>query len=318
MDNHNSVLADNNKIRQQFNSIIFLILGSFLSAFAINVFYTPLMLTTGGVTGVASIIFQLTGRGDFLPLGIIIALLNIPLLILGWLKVSWRFVYKSIIGSACYSLAITLTEKPMANWFEKYINKSTLNGKPDLLIFCLFGGVMFGIAMGLILRSGYTTGGTDILAVIIHRRFPAISIGRVLLSLDFVIVISSLFFYQDLESDTFIITMYSFVAIWLTSKFTDITLEGLAVSRIAYIISDKKHEIAARIFVELDRGATSLQAKGMFSNQERGMVFCVMSSRQVPQLKAIVKDIDPAAFVIVTEAREVLGEGFEQDSHDFL
>ena len=139
-----------------------------------------------------------------------------------------------------------------------------------------------------------------------------------LLSLDFVIVISSLFFYQDLESDTFIITMYSFVAIWLTSKFTDITLEGLAVSRIAYIISDKKHEIAARIFVELDRGATSLQAKGMFSNQERGMVFCVMSSRQVPQLKAIVKDIDPAAFVIVTEAREVLGEGFEQDSHDFL
>ncbi|MGI6579293.1 MAG: YitT family protein [Saccharofermentanales bacterium] len=310
--------SEQKHIAQQIRSVIFLIFGSFLAAFAINIFYTPLMLTTGGITGIGSIIFQLTGRGDFLPLGVIVAILNLPLLILGWIKVSWRFVYKSIIGSALYSFALTITEKPMVSWFEKYLNKPTLNGKPDLLIFCLFGGIIFGISLGLILRSGFTTGGTDIIAVIFHRKFPSISIGKIALMLDLIIVTSSLFFYQDLESDILIITMYSFVAMWLTSKFIDITLEGLEVSRIAYIISDKHHEIADEIFVKLDRGATGIQAKGMYSKKNRGMIFCVMPSRQLPELKKLVEAIDPDAFIIVSEAREVLGEGFEKESPDFL
>ncbi|NLJ71062.1 MAG: YitT family protein [Clostridiaceae bacterium] len=318
MDSSGSDFSKQKRISQQIRSGFFLVFGSFLAAFAINIFYTPLMLTTGGVTGIGSIIFQLTGRGEFLPLGVIVAILNLPLLLLGWIKVSWRFVYKSIIGSALYSLALTITEKPMVSWFDKYLNKPTLNGKPDLLIFCLFGGIIFGIAVGLILRSGYTTGGTDIIAVIFHRKFPSISIGKIVFILDIIIVTSSIFFYQDIESDILIITMYSFVAMWLTSKFTDITLEGFEVSRIAYIISDKHHEIAEEIIVKLDRGATGLQAKGMYSKKNRGMIFCVMPSRQVPELKQIVEAIDPNAFIIVTEAREVLGEGFEKDSHDFL
>ncbi len=311
-------LSKKGKRKRTIRSIFFLLIGSFLSAFAINVFFTPIMLTMGGISGIASIAYQLTGRGDFLPLGIWILILNLPLLILGWVKVGWRFVYKSIIGSTFYSLCLTLTEKPMGHWFNTYFNNPTVNGPPDLLIFCLFGGILFGISMGLILRAGFTTGGTDILAVILHRRFPSITIGKFILVTDALIVASSLFFYINFQANVMAITMYSFVALYLAGRFTDITLDGLEVIKVAYIISDKKQEIAAHIFEKLDRGATSLKAKGMYSKTDKGMLFCVLSNRQVPKLKEIVNIIDPKAFVIVTEAREVLGEGFEKDTEDFI
>lgn len=306
------------KHKKTLRSIFYLLAGSLLSAFAINVFFTPIMLTMGGVSGVASIIYQLTGKGDFLPLGVIVTLLNIPLLILGWRMVSWRFVYKSVIGSTVYSLCLLVTEKPMQHWFSLYFNKPTVNGNPDLLIFCLFGGILFGASMGLILRGGYTTGGTDIVAVIIHRRFPGFTIGKIILLADVLVILSSLFFYIGIQPNVLLITMYSFIALYLAAEFTDIALEGLEVSKVAYIISDKQEEIAQNIFDQLDRGATSLKAKGMYSDRERGMLFCVLSNRQVPRLKEFVKSIDPRAFVIVTEAREVLGEGFEKDTADFI
>lgn len=318
MDLSKGKVLKKTKRKKVIRSIFFLLCGSLLSAFAINVFFTPIMLTMGGISGIASIIYQLTGRGDLLPLGIWVLILNIPLLILGWIKISWRFVYKSIIGSTFFSLCLAFTEKPMAHWFDTYFNKPTVNGAPDLLIFCLFGGILFGIAMGLILRTGFTTGGTDILVVILHRRFPSITIGKFILLTDALIVASSLFFYLHSQDNVLAITMYSFVALYLTGKFTDITLEGLEVTKVAYIISDKKPEIAAQIFEQLDRGATSLKAKGMFSNTDKGMLFCVLSNRQVPKLKEIVNMIDPKAFLIVTEAREVLGEGFEKDTEDFV
>lgn len=303
-------------INNNLRSFIFLIIGSFLSAFAINIFFTPLMLTMGGISGIASIVYQLTGQN--LPLGIIIAILNIPLLILGWIKVNRQFVYKSIIGSALYSFSLAITEKPMNNWFQNYFNKPTVNGQPDLLIFCVFGGILFGIAMGLILRGGYTTGGTDIIAIIMHKHFPSLTIGKIILVADVFIVASSLLFYIRVQPNVILITMYSFIAMFLTSKFTDIALEGLQAAKLAYIISDKQEEIAEQIFDKLDRGATLIKATGMYSNTDRDMVFCVLPNRQVPRLKEIVNIIDPNAFIIVAEVREVLGEGFEKDTSHFL
>lgn len=312
-----SNLSKKAKMARSIRSICFLVFGSFVAAFSINVFFTPSMLTMGGLSGVGSIIYQLTGQGDFLPLGVIIAILNVPLLLWGWIRIGWKFVYKSIIGSTLYSLCIAITEKPMAQWFDKYFNNPIHGQTPDPLIFCLFGGILFGLSTGLILRGGYTTGGTDIIAVIVHRRFPNLSIGRVILMIDVGIVSSSLFFYFKIQPNVLVITMYSFIAMYLTGRFTDIALEGLQVSKVAYIISDKQDEISAQIFETLDRGATGLKARGMYSNTERDMLFCVLSARQVPKLKEFVKLIDPAAFIIVTDAREVLGEGFEKDSEYF-
>lgn len=316
MESNNSRLEKKSKMKNKIHSFIFLISGSLLSAFSLNVFFTPLMLTMGGVSGIASILYQLTDHN--LPLGLVVAILNIPLLVLGWIKVNRRFVYKSIIGSAFYSFFLAVTEKPMHNWFENYFNKPTINGEPDLLIFCLFGGILFGISMGLILRGGYTTGGTDIIAIVLHKRFPALTLGKIILLADVTIVASSLFFYINIQANVLLITMYSFIAMFLTSKFTDIALEGLQSAKAAYIITNKQQEIANEIFDKLDRGATSIKATGMYSNAERNMIFCVLPNRQLPRLKDIVNIIDPNAFIIVTEVREVLGEGFEKDTGDFL
>lgn len=311
-------LSKEARIKRTIRSFCYLILGSILSSFAINIFFTPYMLTMGGLSGIGTIIYQLTGKGDFLPLGLIIGLLNIPLLILGWIKVSFKFVYKSIIGAAFYSFFLTITEKQMADWYTKYFNNQIFGRHPDPLIFCIFGGILFGIAVGLILKGGYTTGGTDILAVILHRRFQSLSLGSIILFLDSAIVTSTIFFYFKIQPNVLVITMYSFIAMYLTTKFMDITLEGLQVGKVAYIISDKQSEIAAQIFETLDRGATGIKARGMYSDAERDMLFCVLSSRQVPKLKEFVKIIDPKAFIIVTDAREVLGEGFEKDTDNFI
>lgn len=308
------------KTRDIFIGLFYLIAGSFIGGIAINVFYVPIKLTMGGVSGIASIVFQLTGQGEFLGFGVLVALLNLPLLILGWVKIGFKFVWRSIVGTFVYSYAIDVSEPITSAWFSNYLDLPTSTGnRPDLMIFCLFGGILYGVSMGMILKGGYTTGGTDILGVIIHRKYQNISIGTILMALDFMVVVSTLFFYKDSTKNSIILAMYSFVAMWFTSKFTDVTLEGLDFSRTVYIISDHKEEIASAIFSELDRSATLIHADGMYTGESKNMIFCVVSSRQLPKLKKLVKEIDDSAFLVVSEAKEVQGEGWATSSGaDFL
>jgi len=289
---------------------LFLLLGGLISAFAVNVFYVPNKLTMGGVSGVVSIIFQMTGQGQFLPFGVLFLILNIPLILLGWKLVNMRFVWRSLIGSLVYSIMIDLTSPVMSGWFSSYINRPLESGGADPLIYCLFGGVLYGIGLGMIFRGGFTTGGTDILAVISKRRFKFFSTGQFLMILDAAIVLTSVFAYRDESGPGILMAMYSFIAMYLTSKSVDILLEGFDYCRAAYIISDKSSEIADRIMHEMNRGVTSLRGKGMYTGQQREVLLCVLSRKQVPDIKEIVSEIDPEAFVIVVEAREVLGEGF--------
>ncbi|MDO5737796.1 MAG: YitT family protein [Eubacteriales bacterium] len=309
----------NFKTKRFWFGIIYLLGGSVLSAFALNIFFVPTKFTMGGVSGAASIIYQLTGQGDFLNFGTLVIILNIPLLLLGWLKIGFSFVWRSIVGTFVYSLVLDVLRPLTEGWFENYLDIALNHGqRPDPLIFALFGGILFGISMGLILRGGYTTGGTDVLAVVLHRRWPNLTIGNLLMALDVIIVASTLFFYRDEGNHAIMLAMYSFIAMWFTARFTDITISGLDFSRAVYIISDQKEAISSAVFAELDRSVTLLPAKGMYSGADKDMLYCVVSSRQVPKLKAIVKEIDPRAFVVVHEVNEVVGEGFERDSADFL
>ena len=148
---------------------LLLLVGSLIAALAVNVFYVPVRLTMGGLSGIASIIYQMTGKGEFLSFGVIVLLLNIPLLILGYFIISFNFVWRSIVGTIVYSLTIDLTAPFLTNWFTSYINRPLQNGSPDPLIYCLFGGVLYGIGLGMIFRGGFTTGGTDILALVIKK-----------------------------------------------------------------------------------------------------------------------------------------------------
>lgn len=291
-----------------------LLAGSVISAIAINVFYVPIRLTMGGVTGIATIVYQISQPHVQLPLGLLIIILNIPILILGVRQISRTFAWRSLIGTFVYSLVIDLTAPTMAPWFEVYINRPLQNGRPDPLLYCLFGGVLYGLGLGLIFRSGFTTGGTDILAIVIKRRFKTLSTGQFLMILDAVIVLASAFFYRNAPEPGLLLAMYSFIAMYLTSKSIDILLEGFEYTRTAYIISDQSQLIAERIMGELNRGVTSLSGRGMYTGKQKDVLLCVLSRKQIPDLKAIVEEIDETAFVIVVEAREVLGEGFGNGS----
>ena len=287
-----------------------LLAGSLLTAFAINVFYVPVKLTMGGVSGIVSIIYQLTGQGDFLSFGLMMIILNIPLVLLGWRMVSLRFVWRSMIGTLAYSVLIDLTAPTMTGWFMRYMDRPLAGGSPDPLIFCIFGGIFYGVGLGLIFRGEFTTGGTDILAIIIKRRLKILSMGQFLMILDALIVFASAIAYRDTEGPGILMAMYSFIAMFLTSKSMDIVLEGFDYCRAAYIISDHSAAISERILTQLNRGVTSLSGTGMYTGKAKDVLLCVLSRKQVPEIKEIVSQIDPDAFVIVVEAREVLGEGF--------
>lgn len=290
--------------------IAFLLVGGLLASFAVNVFYIPIKLTMGGVSGIASIIYQLTGQGNFLPLGVLFIILNIPLILIGWRMINLRFVWRSLAGTLVYSILIDLTGPTMSSWFAHYIDRPLESGGADPLIYCLFGGIIYGIGLGMIFRGGFTTGGTDILAAVVKRKLKIFSMGQFLMIFDTIIVLVSAIAYRDEAGPGILLAMYSFIAMYLTSKSIDILLEGFDYCRTAYIISDKSDEIAARIMHQMNRGVTSLSGKGMYTGQQREVLLCVLSKKQVPDVKEIVSEIDPDAFVIVVEAREVLGEGF--------
>jgi uncharacterized membrane-anchored protein YitT (DUF2179 family) len=287
-----------------------LLAGALIAAFAVNVFFVPVKLTMGGVSGIASIIYQLTGKGDFLPFGVMVILLNIPIAIIGWLRIGRPIVWRSLAGTLVYSLLIDLTEPTLTRWFEHYIDRPLETGVADPLIFCLFGGILYGIGLGMIFRGGFTTGGTDILAVVARQKLKNFSMGQYLMVLDGVIVLSSVIAYRDQAGPGVLLAMYSFIAMYLTAKSFDILLEGFDYCRAAYIISDKSEEIADKILNQIHRGVTALEGKGMYTGRSRQVLLCVLSKKQIPELKAIVSAVDPEAFVIVVEAREVLGEGF--------
>lgn len=289
---------------------VMLLIGGLLAAVAVNVFYIPLRLTMGGVSGVAAIIFQLTGRGAFLSFGTLVVLLNIPLLILGWRKIDLRFVWRSLIGTVVYSLFIDLSGPVLADFFTRYINRPLVDGGADPLIYCLFGGVLYGVGLGLVFRGEYTTGGTDILAMVTRKRFKTLSTGQFLMILDALVVLASAIAYRNDRDPGILMAMYSFIAMYLTSKSIDIVLEGFDYCRTAYIISEKSDLIAERIMGQMKRGVTSLHGRGMYTGLQKDILLCVLSRKQVPEIKQIVREIDPNAFVIVSEAREVLGEGF--------
>src|SRR5690554_4611936 len=212
-------------------AVLMLIAGSAISALALNVFFIPARLTMGGISGLVSIIYQLTGQGELLPFGIMVIMMNIPILIMGWVYIGSGFVWRSIVGTLAYSVVIDLTEPAMAGWYQEYIRQPLSDGVPDALLFTLFGGILYGIGLGLIFRAGYTTGGTDIIAVLLKRRIKHLSIGQFLMVIDAAIVILTVFVYRDQDESAVLLAMYSFIAMYLTSKSIDIVLEGFDYTR---------------------------------------------------------------------------------------
>jgi uncharacterized membrane-anchored protein YitT (DUF2179 family) len=178
----------------------------------------------------------------------------------------------------------------------------------DYILAAVFGGFISGTAMGLILLAKATTGGTDMVAALIQHYRKHQSVVQIMQILDGVIVLAGLYVFGLRAA------MYAIVTIFISTKVSDTLMEGLKFAKVAYIVTDRYEEVAGRIFEKLDRGVTALHARGMYSGEEKLMLYCVVSQKQIVQVKEIVSEIDPHAFVIVSDAREVFGEGFLEEA----
>ena len=283
---------------------LWIITGSIITAGAINIFLVPYKIAPGGVTGIATVIYYLT-RERF-SVGITMLLLNIPLFILGIRFIGGKFILRTLFSTIFLSVAVDVSE-PMTTYFaDFYLTKAeSVSASPDLLLYSIFGGFFMGLGLGFVFRSGATTGGTDLAARIMHHFIPHMTMGQLLLFID-----SSVILFAAIAFNSFLLALYAILSLYISIKVIDAILEGVNFAKAVYIISDKPEEIAQKIITDLDRGVTSLKGTGMYTGKDKSVLYCVLQRGQLPQLKELVVKIDPDAFVILTDVREVLGEGF--------
>ena len=278
------------KIKYLLVQFIQIIIGTALVAISTSLFLLPNQLSSGGFSGIATIVYYLLK----IPLGTTVLVLNIPLFIMSLIKNGKSFFLNAITGTVGLSFFL--------NIFEKLKPITT-----DRFLACIYGGIIAGIGTAIVLKVNASTGGTDLLTQIIKAYKPNIRISNLLVILDTLIVAANVLFFKELE-----IGLYSAIAIYIMGKMLDIFFEGIDFAKIVYIISPKNEEIAKKIGNEIKRGSTSLYGKGMYKKQDMEVLFCVASRTEVREIRKIVKDIDSNAFFVITNAREVFGEGFKE------
>jgi uncharacterized membrane-anchored protein YitT (DUF2179 family) len=274
---------------------ILIVVGTLLMAASVNLVYDPLDMVTGGVTGLAIVIKKVTGiwiEGG-VPIWLTNLLLNVPLFIAAWLVRGRTFLKNTFF--ATISLTIALYIVPTFDIVYQ-----------DYLLAAVFGGVLGGAGLGLVFVTLSSTGGTDLLAMVIHKYKPYYTVPQILTIIDGLIVLAGVISFGLTKA------LYAIIAVYITAKISDSILEGLKFAKMAYIISDYYDEIAQLILKDLDRGVTGISATGMYSNKDKKMLFCVVSKKEIVELTDIVAQIDPKAFIIVSDVREVMGEGFRE------
>jgi uncharacterized membrane-anchored protein YitT (DUF2179 family) len=265
--------------------------GAVLQALAMDLFLVPGRLAAGGLSGLAIIINRYTGW----PIGVMIALGNLPLFVLGWrLLGGRRFMARTAAAVALYSAALDLLALAL---------RLPAGLTPDPVLNSLYGGVIGGIGMGLVFRAGGTSGGTDILARLLGQ-WRGIPLSQSYLLTDAAIVLlAGLAFSWELA-------LYALVALYVSGLAAEVATEGQAVVRTATIISSRPEQVARHIMADLQRGVTLWPGVGAFSGEARQILFCAVSRAEVGQLKALIREVDPRAFVVIGQAHEALGEGF--------
>ena len=272
---------------------LYIILGTAVLALSIQCFFEPIGLVTGGFTGLAIVIKSLTNGviKDGVPIWLSNILLNTPVFIIAYIIKGRKFVGRTVFGAIMLSV-----------WL--YIIPTMDMSQGDFLLAAIFGAVFSGAGIGLVLRGHATTGGTDMVAALIQMKFKHYSIAQIMQILDGIVVLAGLYVFGIRPG------MYAIVAIFVATKVTDIVLEGFRYSKAAYIITNKHEVIAKKIMEDIDRGVTGIHAMGMYTGDEKCVLYCVVSMREIIEVEELVREIDSNAFVIVSDVREVLGEGF--------
>lgn len=279
------------KIRHySFLDIVKLVLGSALAAVAFQFFTFPNSIVSGGATGIAQIIHLLSG----LPTGVLNILLNIPLFI-----ICWRHLGPKVLVGA---LSVML----MVSVFIDVFSLTSFAATDDPLLASVYGGVLNGAGYGLIYTTGSTGGGIDILAKLLRRKYPHINFGNFILGMNVIVVLTFALLFQKYES-----CMYTMIEMFISSKVINLLLYGSNVSTVCYIISTVPAEISDAINRDMHRGCTFLRGQGGWSGRDQPVILCVIKRPEIAQMRALVREVDPAAFFIVTEAKDVFGKNFE-------
>ena len=263
-------------------------IGCLLAGFSLSCFLAPNDVIAGGVSGIATIINHFFN----IPIGIMIILINVPIFIWGIIKFGKNLGIATLYATVALSVFTDLFA---------YVGTLT----DDLLLASVVGGLIAGVGYGMVFYSNATTGGVDIVANIIKLKYRHIPIGKIILVVDLVIILSAMYVYRNIN-----IGLYSIISLWLTAYVLDMVLEGFNFAKLAFIISDEYENIAKLINNELDRGATYLEGSGTYTNNAKKVIMCTIKEKEIPMLKDIIKSIDADSFVLITDAKEVLGKGF--------
>ena len=273
--------------------IIFSIIGCIFISAGIVFFLLPAKISAGGFSGIATLTYYLFN----LKLGTVIWILNIPLLIIGFFRIGKYFFLKTMFATWFLSFCMDFFES-----LNIFLNIE------DILLSAIYGGVIIGIGTTCIFKANNSTGGTELLIQIILSYKDNIKVSKLLIIIDSIIVGLNLIVFKQIE-----IGLYSFIVIFLNSKIVDLFIEGVNFTKVVYIISDKTMEISNKILNELDRGATGIYGKGMYKNKDKLILMCVIKKRDLIRLKEIVRSIDNAAFMIISDAIDVYGLGFNKE-----
>lgn len=285
---------------------IWMIIGSIIHAIGVNVFLIPYKIAPGGITSIATVIYYLSNK--IFPVGVTYIVLCLPLFIIGYRQLGRVFIIRTLFSTIFLSIFIDISE-PLTNYISSLITENKIDSSNDYMLFSIFGGIIAGFGLGLILKSGATTGGTDLAARIINHFYPDISIGNILVVIDGVIVIIVILAFKNI-----ILGLYAIMSLYVSSKIIDMVNDGLSVIKSVYIISDLADDVARIIMQELGRGVTSFVGKGMYSGKEKKMLYCVVQKTQLAELKSLIKSTDPAAFVTINSVTEVVGNNFKLEN----
>ena len=281
-------------VRKREIDFLRMIAGSDIMAAAVVWFYEPQGLVTGGMTGLAIIVKHITEPliPGGVPLGVSTFAMNIPIFLWAYSQRGGTFLLRTLFSTICLSLWLQILP---AYW----------QPRQDYLLSALMGGLLTGIGVGLVLQAKSTTGGADLLAVLVQRHLAGRTVVEILLVLDAAVVFLGFGVFGSKAA------LYALIAAYVTSKVSDRLTEGIKFAKAAFVITERENQVAKALMEQLKRGVTAIEARGMYSNSARGMLYCVVSRREVVRLKEIVYGEDPRAFISVTDVREVLGEGFD-------
>lgn len=265
-----------------------IVLGCVIGGAAYPLFLTPCNIAPGGLTGVGMIVNYLF----HFPIGTTALLLNIPLFLMGYRSMGRVFVIRSLAATILFSLSIDVLQLPPLT--------------TDPMLGAIFGGALMGVGLGLILRGGATTGGTDMIAKMVHHRLPFLSTGLFLMIIDCLVVVFAAVCIGTTEA------LFALVCIFINGRVIDMVMLGLSKNKACFVMSDRWEEISHLVLTDMDRGATQLLARGAYSGKERPVLLCVLPPQEVARFKEIVRREDETAFMFITEAHEALGEGFDK------